>query len=78
MENTATPVAPTVGEQVGANVKAEMSRKGKTQNDLARVLGMSQVGVSRRLRGVTAFNVDELAAVSEALQVPIDKLLLAS
>lgn len=71
----ATPAARTVTTTVGANVRAELSRRGHNQAALAEVLGITQSGVSKRLRGVTPFDVDELAAVSTWLGVPLGVLL---
>lgn len=65
--------APTV--VTGANIKAEMARRGVRQAALAAALGLSQPQVSARLRGVVPFNVNELHAVSEFLGVPVTTLL---
>lgn len=60
---------------VGANVRAELARAGKTQVWLAGVLQMKQQSVSDRLRGVVAFDVNELTSVASALGVPLASLL---
>lgn len=60
---------------VGANVRAELARAGKTQIWLADVLQMKQQSVSDRLRGVVAFDVNELTQVASALGVPVAVLL---
>ncbi len=60
---------------IGANVRVAMARVGMTQTDLAAVLGISQPAVSARLRGVVAFNVDEIIDVAAHLGVPVDQLL---
>jgi transcriptional regulator with XRE-family HTH domain len=65
-----TPAALT-----GANVRAELARKGISQMTLAGHIGMTQASVSKRLRGEVAFNVDELSAVARVLDVPIASLL---
>lgn len=65
----------TPATRTGANVKAEMARAGIGQVQLAARLGLSQTAVSSRLRGVVAFNVDELAAVARVLEVPISALV---
>lgn len=61
--------------QVGANVRAELARAGKTQAWLAGVLHMKQQSVSDRLRGVVAFDVDEVTRVASALGLPVSTLL---
>lgn len=65
----------TPATRTGANVKAEMARAGIGQVQLAARLGLSQTAVSSRLRGVVAFNVDELAAVARVLEVPVSTLV---
>lgn len=65
----------TPAQRIGANVRAEMARRGVSQTALAEQLGITQTAVSTRLRGKVAFNVDELAAVAAALDVPIGALL---
>lgn len=62
---------------IGANVRAEMARRGVTQAKLAAALGLSQPSVSARLRGVTPFDVDELHTVADFLGVPLSDLLPA-
>lgn len=57
------------------NIRAEMARKRKTQGQLADVLGVSQAGASRRLKGQTPFDVNELFAIAHWLDVPVTALL---
>ena len=66
---------PTNHDPVTANVRAEMARHEKTQTDVAAILGMSQNGVSRRLRGQTAWRLSELRALAAALDVPLTALV---
>jgi transcriptional regulator with XRE-family HTH domain len=68
-------MSQSTAEVVGANVRAEMSRAGKSQNDLAAVLGVTQTAVSKRLRGVTPFDVNEIALVARALDVDMSVLI---
>lgn len=65
----------TPTQAVGANVRAEVARRGLTQAALADVIGVSQSQLSKRLRGVIPFDVNELAAIAKALDVPIADLL---
>lgn len=65
----------TPSATVGANVRAEMARKGVTQQQLGAHLGLAQASISARLRGRTAFNVNELHAVAMFLNVPVAALL---
>jgi transcriptional regulator with XRE-family HTH domain len=65
----------TPAQRIGANVRAEMARRGISQTTLAEKLALTQPSISSRLRGQVAFNVDELAVVAEALDVPLAALL---
>lgn len=67
---TSTPAART-----GANVRAEMARRGISQTALAKSLGLSQPSVSARLRGATPFDINELSAVAHFLGVPLGALI---
>jgi transcriptional regulator with XRE-family HTH domain len=64
-------MAQTRTERVAAVVRSEMARQLKTQVQLASAVDMTQQAVSRRLRGTTAFSLDELQAVAEFLGVPL-------
>ena len=68
-------MTPTPSHATGANVKAEMARRGVTQTVLAEMTGIPQSALSKRLRGRIAFNVNELAGISAALGVPLADLL---
>lgn len=59
---------------IPANVKAELARRGKTQRDLADLLGLSTQAISRRLTGRLPFDVDELSAVAAYLGMPVASL----
>lgn len=65
----------TTARATGANIKAEMARRGVTQTGLAARLDITQSALSKRLRGVISLNVDELAAIADALDVPVSTLL---
>lgn len=72
------PVATTTAspsETTGSNVKAEMARRSISQAQLAQALGLSQTGISARIRGVTPFDVNELIAAAAFLDVPVERLL---
>jgi transcriptional regulator with XRE-family HTH domain len=67
---TSLPAASVANE-----VRAAMSRRRMSQMQLAEALGRSQAFVSRRLTGEIAFDINELATIAEALDVPITALL---
>lgn len=47
------------------NLVAEMARRGDNQQTLARLLLLTQAGVSRRLSGETRWQVREIAKLCE-------------
>ena len=59
-------------------IRAEMSRRRKTQADAAQVLGISQAAVGRRLTGEVDITVPELQALAAWLEVPASALLESS
>ena len=60
----------TLSEVVAQNLRALMARCGVTQAQLGKVLGVSQAGVSARMRGRTPFDLNELGALAQAFNVP--------
>ena len=65
----------TSAATVGHNVRAEMTRQSFSQTQVARALGVSQSGISRRLLGVIAFDVTELTTLAHLFGVPASQLL---
>jgi transcriptional regulator with XRE-family HTH domain len=65
----------TPSERVAAEIRAELARQEKPQLQLAELLGISQVSISRRLRGQTAIDVNELSKIAEYLGVPMSQFL---
>lgn len=63
---------------MAAEVRAEMARQRVSQTALAEKLEVSQPYISRRLTGDVSFDVDELAAVAEALDVPLEQFLMGA
>ena len=60
---------------VAANVRAEMARRRKRQEDIAELLSLTRQGVSQRLLGRVDFRIGELQAIADYLSVPISVLL---
>lgn len=76
---TTQPVAPrpvhvgrTLREQVAEEVRVAMARRRITGSALARLLDKDQTWVSRRLRGLVAFDMDDLEAIAEVLNAHVD------
>lgn len=65
----------TYTELVGEEIRLLCMRRHVSGKDLATVIGVSQVGVSRRMTGETPWDINELAAVAEAFGLPIAALL---
>lgn len=61
---------------VAAEVRAELGRQRRSGSWLARELGVAQSAMSRRLTGELPFDVDELEAISAALDVPVTRFLI--
>lgn len=62
-------------EHVAAEVRAELGRQGHDRAWLAAQLGVSEMWVSRRLRNLTEFSVNDLAKVAKTLGVPTAVLM---
>jgi transcriptional regulator with XRE-family HTH domain len=60
---------------VSREVRAWMARRDVKQEALAKALGITQPSLSMRLRGRTRWTVQDLATVSEVLDVPVSELL---
>jgi transcriptional regulator with XRE-family HTH domain len=60
---------------VVGEVRAEMGRKRITASELGRRTGRPQQYWSRRLTGLTALDVDDLATLSFILEVPMAKFV---
>ena len=68
----------TKNAKVAAAVRAEAARSRVSQSRIAATLDLSQAAVSRRMSGVTPFELDELPKVAEILDVPLSHLLKES
>lgn len=57
-------------EAIAAEIRAELARRKVSQVKIAALLDISQAGVSRRLRGETPLDVNELVKIADFLEVP--------
>lgn len=65
----------TVSVIVGSRVRGVMAERGVTQQQLAAALGFdAQTAVSKRLRGVTPWSIDELVATAAYLDVALERI----
>ena len=65
----------TLSDFVAATVRAEASRRGLTQKDLTRAIGMSTATMSARWNGLRPWALDELAEVAEVLGCSVPELI---
>ncbi|WP_425562782.1 helix-turn-helix domain-containing protein [Microbacterium soli] len=68
------PERRPVNQRVGLNVSLIMRMRGKTQAQLAGVLGITQASASRRISGMSPWTPDELEATAAFLNVAIGRL----
>lgn len=73
---TTAPVgAPPLRERVAEEVRVQLARRRMSAAHLGRELGVSQTWVWRRLKGETAFDLDDLERIAGILGVaPVDLL----
>lgn len=60
---------------VAASLRAELARRRLTARKLAQGMGISEVGLRRRLRGETPFAAAEIANIARHLNMTVDELL---
>lgn len=70
-----TSDTPTPHEAVAAEVRAELARQKIPQARLSALLEVSEVSVSRRLRGETPFTVNEVFLIATFLGIDVGQLL---
>lgn len=72
-------VAPSgVDQIIGERVHIAMWRAGVTQLQLAKAIGVDQGSVSKRLRGITAWRVQDVNAAARLCGVTVEALLPTS
>ena len=62
-------------ERIATLVAADLKAHGRTQQQLADHLGITQPNVSKRLRGESPFTLDELPKIAEFFGTTIEHLL---
>lgn len=56
---------------IPSEVRGYAARAHLTQSDLAGILGLSRMSVSRRMNGKVRFSTDELTSLATAFGVPV-------
>jgi transcriptional regulator with XRE-family HTH domain len=62
-------------KEIGRRLYNERRRAGRTQADLARVLGVREATITRYERGTRRIPIPALQQLADALGVPLDHLL---
>jgi transcriptional regulator with XRE-family HTH domain len=65
----------TTQERIGESVRALSAAFEDQQTDLAKVLGVTQVSVSRKLRGQTKWSLADVDALAAHYGVSVDQVL---
>ena len=60
------------------NLRAEMRRHNKTNNDVGKILGISTNAVSLKLNGKTPFTLDEIRKLADEFDCSLDYLAVKS
>lgn len=71
-------IAPNVSAAIGAALRAARIERGVTQDDLATLLGVDRVTVSRYEGGKRTLSVPTLVQIADYLDVPVTKLIPGS
>lgn len=75
MSENATATAAPMRERIAEEIRALLARKRVSASKLARLMGVTQPYISRRLTGETALDVDDLDRIARALEVTVVDLL---
>lgn len=68
-------MSKSTAEYVAAEARAEMGRQSRSNQWLAEATGKTEIWVSRHLRNVNDWSVDDLVVVAEALGISPLQLL---
>lgn len=58
-------------DSIAGAVRAELARRRMSQRDAAEIIGVDQGSISLRLSGDRPFRAEELAALADALGIPV-------
>ncbi|MGY6556767.1 MAG: helix-turn-helix domain-containing protein [Schaalia turicensis] len=75
MSKAAVKYVEKLSDFVASTIRAEASRRGLTQKDLTRAIGMSTATMSARWNGVRPWALDELAEVAELFGCSVPELI---
>jgi transcriptional regulator with XRE-family HTH domain len=75
MSDDRTPARGRLREHVAEEIRVLLARKRMSGIELGRRIGMKQSTISRRLTGETAFDMDDIEAIADALGVDVSDLM---
>lgn len=75
MSDERTPPRGRLREHVAEEIRVLLARKRISAAELARRTGIKQSTMSRRMTGETAFDMDDLELIAEALEVEVTDLM---
>ncbi len=61
-------------QRIARNVRTELARQGRRQNEIAKAIGMSAIALYRRMNGKVPWKVSELQTLARELGVPLETL----
>lgn len=67
----------TLADYAAAHLRAEMARRQINPSQLAAVIGVSEMWVSRRMRGKSHITMEDLERLAKALDLPVASFLPA-
>ena len=71
---TPFPDASNPRQMVAAEIRALLGRRGMSQSQLSQVIGISQPQLSKRLKGLIPFDLDELVLLADYFGVSVGSL----
>lgn len=75
MSEQTTPPRGRLREHVAEEIRVLLARRKMSGAELARRTGITQSTMSRRMTGETPFDMDDLEAIAEVLQIDVTDLI---
>jgi transcriptional regulator with XRE-family HTH domain len=75
MSDEATPPRGRLREHVAEEIRVLLARRKMSATQLANITGIKQSSLSRRMTGETAFDMDDLELIADALGVAVTDLM---
>lgn len=75
MSDEPTPERGRLREHVAEEIRVLLARRKMSATQLARLTGLKQSSLSRRMTGETAFDMDDLEVIADVLGVSVTDLM---